>query len=117
MPPTADPIAAELHAITLRLRQMLDDLAMTLTPILTPQQIAELLSALLRAGECMRAIGAVPREEISGITSAYRTQVERLRVLLPSIHGALLREKARLAQGQERLRAVTAWTKASQQSF
>ncbi len=74
------------------------------------------ISSLARSGQCMHRMTA-PDEEGARAVAAYRVQVERLRGLLPSIHGALLRERARLAQEQERLRSMTSWAEASQQSL
>ena len=115
---TADPCILELKETAQRLRMILDHLETpTSQPVLTAPQISELLTTLLRAGECMRSIAVVGDEERLEMLSAYRAQVERLRTLLPSIHGALLRERARLALEQQRLHAVTAWAQASQQNL
>jgi len=118
MSSAATPPTVELRDLTQRLRSLLDILETPSSPpVLASQQIAELLSALMRAGECMRGMPEVRDDGGLRTVSAYRAQVERLRALLPSIHGALLQERARLAREQERLRSVTAWTQASQQTL
>jgi hypothetical protein len=83
----------------------------------TPQQMAGLLSELMRAGQWLRSL---PREKDATLElelSQYRRQVERLRSLLPSIHQTLLRERARLEQ--ERVRVVSAgeWARRSRQTL
>lgn len=113
---TADPIAIQLQQAAMRLRAMLDALEGPISRVLTPEQMSELLSQLMHAGQCMRASGQPPVAEVSAAISSYRVEVERLRALLPSIHSALLRERARLAHEQERLRSITAWAQTSQQT-
>jgi len=49
--------------------------------------------------------------------SAYRKQVERLRVLLPSIHQTLLGERARLEQERARVTSTAEWARRSRQTL
>jgi len=118
------PIAAPgecVHALretTRRLSFWLDQLPdlNSETPA-TPQPIAALLSELLRAGEWLRAIDDKTDPELQRELADYRKQVERLRELLPSIHRALLRERARLEQERERLNAAGEWARVSRQTL
>jgi hypothetical protein len=118
--------ARELHETTQRLSSWLDSLpdAQVELPgnFATPQQMAGLLSELLQAGEWLRTINAnsgpaVSDPAMENEVAAYRKQVERLRGLLPSIHDALLRERARLERERERVRSVSEWARSSRQTL
>jgi predicted nucleic acid-binding Zn-ribbon protein len=76
-----------------------------------------LLSELLRAGEWLRARPEHRDAELEHELSEYRKQVERLRSLLPFIHRALLRERARLEQERERVQAAAEWARGSRQTL
>ncbi len=47
----------------------------------------------------------------------YRKNVEQLRTLLPSIHGALLRERARIEQERARVQTAAEWAQRSRQTL
>ena len=114
----ADVLAIKLHEAAEQLCSVLDTIGSAAsTPPLTPQQMSDLLSQLMQAGQSMRGMVQPPDEALAAALSDYRTQVERLRALLPSIHSALLQERARLAHEQERLRSIDAWAQASQQTL
>ncbi len=83
----------------------------------TPEQMAGLLSALMRAGEWLRRLPAVREPELELELSKYRRNVERLRELLPSIHDTLLRERARLEGERVRLESATEWARGSRQTL
>jgi hypothetical protein len=85
-----------------------------------PEQLAAILSELLKAGAALRAqplpaIGADP--ELDFELARYRRHVERLRDLLPSIHSQLLLERARLEAQRSRVRAAAEWARASRQTL
>ncbi len=112
------PQALEVDEITAHLKSVLETLGAPASPgLLTPEQISELLSDLMRAGQCMRTMSSGSNEELARAVGACRAQVERLREMLPTIHSALLRERARLATERERLTSIGAWAQASKQSL
>jgi hypothetical protein len=118
MPSITDSNGFELDEITARLKAMMGRLESPGSPLLlTPEQTAELLSDLMRAGECMRGVPPESSEELSRAVCACRIQIERLRDLLPLIHSALLRERARLAEEQDRLSSTSAWAQASSETL
>jgi hypothetical protein len=112
-----------LHDINGRLRVVLDRLSSdpnhpNLSPCpATPQQMAGLLSELMRAGQWLRTLphDRGPRLELE--LNAYRKNVERLRAVLPSIHNTLLRERARLEQERARVHSAAAWDTGSRQTL
>src|SRR5258708_37751891 len=73
-----------------------------LQSVASPQQMAGLLSEMMSAGQWLRALpdkDALLVKEVS----EYRKNVERPRAALPSMHGARLREAARLEQERGRV--------------
>jgi hypothetical protein len=97
---------------------MLDDQGQP--TVASPEQMAALLSELLRAGAELRAkpLPAKGNEPgFDGELAAYRRLVERLRDLLPSIHRQLLMERARLEAQQTRVRSAAEWAQASRQTL
>jgi hypothetical protein len=104
-----------------RLRVWLETITAGREPfVVTPDLMGALLSELLRVGAELRAQPAPAKgtdpawdEELE----AYRTHVERLRALLPSIHNQLLAERARLEAQQSRIRAADQWARASRQTL
>jgi hypothetical protein len=86
----------------------------------TPEPMAALLSELLRAGAGLRAEALPPRgndPELDRELAEYRTHVERLRELLPSVHAQLLLERARLEAQRARIRSAAEWARASRQTL
>jgi hypothetical protein len=86
----------------------------------SPEDIAMLLSVLMRAGSRLRehpvpTPGADPEFDLQLLQ--YRNHVERLRALLPSIHGQLLAERARLEAQRARVRSAAEWARASRQTL
>ena len=112
-----------LHDINGRLRAVLDSLSSdpahpNLSPrAATPQQMAGLLSELMRAGQWLRTLPSDYGPELELELNAYRKNVERLRAVLPSIHNTLLRERARLEQERARVHSAAAWDTGSRQTL
>lgn len=108
-------LAETLHDVNVRLRFWLEDLvpdsaaSVALPRAATPRQMGGLLSELMRAGEWLRTLPADRDAKLEAELSAYRKNVERLRALLPSIHSALLAERARLEHERARVQCAAEW--------
>jgi hypothetical protein len=88
--------------------------------VVSPAQMAALLSELLQAGGTLRleplpAPGIDP--EFDRELAAYRRHVERLRDLLPSLHRQLLAERSRLEAQRSRVQSAAQWARASRQTL
>jgi len=79
----------------------------------TPQQMAALLSELMRAGQWLRSLPSEKDAELEQELSKYRKQVERLRALLPSIQQTLLGERARLERERAQVVSASEWANRS----
>jgi hypothetical protein len=114
-----NPLAENLHETNARLGLLLDSLIGDgeQPRAATPQQMAGLLSELMRAGQWLRGLPPEKDSAVEAELSLYRSQVERLRVLLPSIHNALLRDRARLEQERARVDSAAAWARSSRQTL
>jgi ABC-type nitrate/sulfonate/bicarbonate transport system substrate-binding protein len=116
-------LAQNLHETNARLGLWLDSLvvdsagAAPQARAATPQQMAGLLSELMRAGEWLRDLPVAKDEAVEQELSVYRKNVERLRDLLPAIHGALLRERVRLEQERARVESAAEWARGSRQTL
>lgn len=122
-------LAQNLRETNARLALCLDSLIMASHPgsasnspqarPATPQQMSALLSELMRAGEWLRALPNSPDRDaaVEHELSEYRKNVERLRDLLPSIHGALLKERSRLEQERARVETAAQWVRGSRQTL
>jgi hypothetical protein len=113
-------LAQNLHETNDRLRFWLENLVpdQTPPPAATLQQMAGLLSELLRAGEWLRT--GVPQErdaELEAELGSYRRNVERLRELMPSIQKLLLREKARLEGERAQVQSKAEWARGSRSTL
>jgi hypothetical protein len=114
-------LARNLHETNARLGLWLDGLvadsagASAQARVASPQQMAGLLSELMRAGEWLRDLPVSRDEAVEQELTVYRKHVERLRDLLPSIHGALLRERGRLEQERARVESAAEWARGSRQ--
>jgi len=121
--PASSQIAQNLHECNCRLGFWLDGLvpdAASACPQprpATPQQMSGLLSELMRAGEWLRSLPSERDPELQQELMAYRRNVERLRDVMPSIHSALLRERARLEQDRGRVESAAAWARSSRQTL
>ena len=90
------------------------NLSLNLTPrAATPQQMAALLSELMRAGQWLRSLPSEKDAELEHELSEYRKQVERLRRLLPFIQQTLLGERARLERERARVVSAAEWARRS----
>ncbi len=90
------------------------------TAVPSPEQMAALLSELLRVGASLRAeptSGRGHNRTLDAELETYRRNVERLRDVLPAIHDQLLAERARLEGQRARVRSVAEWARASQQTL
>jgi hypothetical protein len=88
--------------------------------IASPENLAALLSELLRAGAGLRAEPISEKRnnpELDKELEQYRCNVERLRDLLPSIHCHLLAERGRLEVQRGRVRTAAQWARASRQTL
>jgi hypothetical protein len=86
----------------------------------TPEDMAALLSELLRAGAGLRSRPTSSHSadaEFDREISIYRGLVERLRELLPSIHSQLLAERARIEGQRARVQSAAQWVRASRQTL
>jgi hypothetical protein len=114
--------AQDLLETNQRLRHWLDGMtpASGQRRVATPQDISELLSELSRVGARLRA-EPLPIKgtdfELDQELEQYRRNVERIRELLPSIHGQLLAERARLEAQRARVRSAAEWARASRQTL
>jgi len=119
---TAD-LTRALHETNSRLRFSLDCLLpasasdAALPRPATPEQMAELLSELRNAGQWLRTMPAEKTPGLEQELCEYRKNVERLRDLLPSIHRALLSERARLEHERVRVRSAREWVDRSRQTL
>lgn len=116
---TRDPLTQTLRETNQRLRYWLDGLAPgpAEIPVATPEQMAGLLSELLRAGEWLRALPQQRDGELEAELTAYRKNVERLREILPFLHGQLLRERAYLEEERTRIASIAQWVQGSRQTL
>ena len=118
-----DQLTQNLHETNSRLSASLDrlsprpDRSETQMHPVTPQQMAGLLSELMRAGQWLRELPVDRDLGLEQELSEYRKNVERLRKLLPSIHGTLLRERARLEQERARVESAAQWAHRSRETF
>jgi len=85
--------------------------------VATPQQMSGLLSELMAAGERLRLLPAVKSPELEQELGQFRRNVEHLRDLLPSIHRALLEQRARLEAERGRLLSAAEWARSSRQTL
>ena len=81
-----------------------------------PTDLSGLLAELLRVAECLRNISLhnPPTEELSRELGVYRANLQELAQVLPSVHGRLLTDKARLEMARSHVHAATGWTQLSQ---
>ena len=114
-----DMLAENLRETNARLGLLLDSLIPDGGPprVATPQQMAGLLSELMRAGQWLRGLPPQKDPDVEQELSRYRSQVERLRAVLPSIHNALLRDRTRLEQERSRVESASAWVRSSRQTL
>jgi len=126
--PSLAGLAQNFHETNARLAGLLDSLlADRMPPQPTPlnrspraattQQMAALLSELMRAGQWLRSLPSEKDAALERELSEYRKQVERLRTLLPSMQQTLLAERARLEQERARVVSAAEWAQGSRQTL
>ena len=87
---------------------------------ITPENMAALLSELLRAGASLKVEPAPAKghdPELDAELAMYRGHVEQLRELLPEIHRQLLAERAELESRRTRVQFAAQWAQASRQTL
>jgi hypothetical protein len=84
-----------------------------------PQDFSDILSQLLRAAGCLRRLPAQPEAAaaLEKESLKYRSNLEKLKDLLPDLHGRLLAEKSRLETAQTHVAAAAAWARASKNTL
>jgi hypothetical protein len=121
MTESQEQIAWDLHESTNTIRRVLHELlpqASESTPhAATPQQMSDLLSELMHAGQRLRALPTNRGGDLERAICDYRQEVEHLRSFLPAIQKSLLAERARLERERERLNGAAAWAQASLQTL
>jgi len=123
MTPGHNALAPSLHESNIRLAACLNQLRSGPSHPLacrrpaTPKEIEQILSELIRAGECLRSLPEHKDGELERELAIYQSNVTRLRDMLPSIHEALLRERARLEKERSRIGSAAEWARASQETL
>jgi hypothetical protein len=81
--------------------------------------LQELLAELLRTSGCLRtgSPAATPDAELESEIAEYRTNLESLAKVLPSVQGRLLAERARIQIEQSHIAARKAWAEASRRTL
>jgi hypothetical protein len=89
-----------------------------LSPI-QANDLQELLAELLRTSGCLRTGSTVAtlNAELENEIADYRTNLESLAKVLPSVQGRFLAERARLQIEQSHIAARKAWAEASRRTF
>lgn len=87
--------------------------------LLTPDGLSVLLKAVSRAAEYRRSLAAdaAPDAELKQELREYRSNMEELARLLPTAHGYLLAERARVEAAQSQLAAANAWAVTSKNTL
>jgi hypothetical protein len=85
----------------------------------TPRDFSDILSQLTRARECLRVptTNSEISEPLERESREYRSNLEKLKQFLPSLHVRLLAEKSRLETLRSHAMAAIAWSRASRQTF
>jgi hypothetical protein len=106
-----------LRAINHKLAGLLLNLSSVGCDPVTPDQVAELLSQVLQVGEWLPT--ATPEEHhcLENELAEYRSNLERLRNLLPLLELRLQTERARLESQRAHLQAAMEWTTVSRETF
>jgi hypothetical protein len=87
-------------------------------PAIALTEFTDLLAQLLRARDYLRNQGSPPAEpELAQEISQYRSHLETLVAVLPSISGRLLAEKARLEAARAHVSKAAAWARAGAKTF
>ena len=115
----ATDFANELHETNERLSAWLSSLSPAGSSVrpATPEQMNGILSELMRVGQFLRAAQHETDSTLQQELGIYRKHVEQLRALMPSIHQALLNERARIEQERQRINSASEWVRASRQTL
>jgi hypothetical protein len=82
------------------------------------EDFSDLLSEILRAAGCLGLGASVTSEgPMQQEMIEYRTNLEKLKLFLPELHGNLLAEKSRLETAQAHVATAAAWARASSRTF
>jgi hypothetical protein len=79
--------------------------------------LQDLLAELLRASGCLRTGEQPTGTELESEIAEYRTNLESLAKVLPSVQGRLLAERARIQIEQSHIAARKAWAEASRRTL
>jgi len=81
---------------------------------IAPMELAGLLAEVVRATDCLRRrdVHASADPELEHEISEYRSHLEQLAKVLPSVSGRLLTEKARLQAARAHVTKAAAWAQA-----
>jgi hypothetical protein len=82
-----------------------------------PQELSDLRSAILQAGDCAQGISLQAAPELKNESLEYRGNLEQLKQLLPDFQVRLLAEKSRLEVAKSNVAAAAAWAGASTGTF
>lgn len=93
---------------------------------IAPDEFSGLRAELSRARNCLRELEGVPvppgqlqevRDALADEMCQYRSNLEKLKHILPSVQLRLLVERSRLQQAQSHVVAATAWAGANKKSL
>ncbi len=79
---------------------------------IAPIEFADLLAEILRATDCLRGSGLTAGAEWEKEKAEYRSHIEQLAKVLPSVSGRLLTERARLEAARSHVAKASAWAQA-----
>ncbi len=87
--------------------------------LLTPEDLCDLHAMVSYAASCRRSLASdgVPDGELEKEIREYRSNLEKLAEVLPSVQGRLLAEKARLQSARSHVTATNAWAQASKDTL
>jgi len=80
-------------------------------------EVTDLLAELRRASACLHTAAGIPDVEMASEISEYRSHVQALEKILPSVQGRLLIEKARLQIARAHMAKAAAWAQGSQKTL
>ena len=114
MPEFLEPIKRANRNLGTLLKQLEDN---SVCMAIAPDDLAIVLTELLSVGEWLHT-ESIPRNdpEVAQALSQYRSYLDRLRLLMPSLHTQLLTERARLESERSHLEAASAWAGTSRQT-
>lgn len=117
MPTVFSDIAQELRETNCRMSIWLEDLSAQSAHPARPQQMSALLSELMQIGQRLRRLPSEKDPALEAELNAYRGHVQRLRMMLPSIHANLLQERSRLERERARVQSAAEWARRSRETL